>query len=835
MEINVYGLYFTILIVFSCLNCGTEASQNIAVGKSANQSSTHGHFTAERAVDGDVNQDYNYCSLTSWNQKASEAWWQVNLESLSDINSVKIYYRQIEPNHESTRRLDGFEVIVSSSSDNWRNKTRCYNDTVGRPYPEDVVTVPCVGRGRYLTIFNKHNAPVDNQYGSILELCEVQVYGCKRGMYGTNCTQTCPSGCFRYSCDPDNGNCKLACDYGKFGYSCASTCNCKDGGCNNVNGTCFRQECLAGWTGHNCSVECEQDTFGPNCIYQCHCLSGTCYRTNGTCTVAGCEAGWAGETCSEVCMKNQFGKDCKSICHCKSEGCDRFSGICKHTVCDDGWKGKQCDEACENGTFGNQCNSTCYCAVGSCNHISGKCVTPGCQEGWQGISCSERLVESKPNEPNVHNIIPTVVGIVIAVLLVAILCGIIVFVIRRVENLKTIISEYKPLEFETQYKSVNKKAHYVATQGPRQNTIDDFWRMIWQIKCGKIVMLTNLIENGKTGEIRNINHFHFTAWPDHGTPDPIQLMLFHRRYMEIESDQSGPPVIHCSAGIGRTGTFIALDALYKEGQKTREIDVYRYVHIMRENRMNMIQTKEQYVVLHEALLEAFQFKDTSHTKEEFCNGIYENDKDIKEEFERLNRSKPVFDQKEAYKGAKEKMNQCKNRNNNIVPVDRYRPYLMSHSPARTNYINAVILPDIEWLPKDSKELVCDSYTIQQTREPDICGETKETELVLRYGATERSIKLFQYQGWEITNDVPSSPNGILKLIEMVNSWKIAGDKGPITVICTYSMRYEEKIDIFHSVRLLQLRRPEFFLSLEQYRFCYKAVQEYLESANIYYN
>ncbi|KAJ8321777.1 hypothetical protein KUTeg_000248 [Tegillarca granosa] len=377
------------------------------------------------------------------------------------------------------------------------------------------------------------------------------------------------------------------------------------------------------------------------------------------------------------------------------------------------------------------------------------------------------------------------------------------------------------------------------------------------------------VTNTETGEIRSINHFHFTAWPDHGTPDPIQLMLFHRRFMEIKSDQSGPPIIHCSAGIGRTGTFIALDALYKEGQKTGEIDVFRYVNTMRENRMNMIQTKEQYVVLHEALLEAFQFKDTSHTKEYFSKGIYENDKDIKEEFERLNRSKPVFDEKEAYKGAKEKVNQCKNRNNTILPVDRYRPYLMSHSPARTNYINAVILPsyqehvgflatqyplpdtDVEWLPKDSEEMVCDSYTIQQTREPDICGETKETELVLRYEATERSIKLFQYQGWDITNDVPSSPNGILKLIEMVNSWKIAGEKGPITVICTdgakccgvfcliytiiQSMRYEDKVDIFQSVRLLQLRRPEFFSSLEQYRFCYNAVQEYLDSANIYYN
>ncbi|KAJ8321521.1 hypothetical protein KUTeg_000933 [Tegillarca granosa] len=129
---------------------------------------------------------------------------------------------------------------------------------------------------------------------------------------------------------------------------------------------------------------------------------------------------------------------------------------------------------------------------------------------------------------------------------------------------------------------------YIAAQGPKTTTVIYFWRMIWQIKSGIIVMLANPMEKGKnkcfkywpdvskvqvhgdlkitldsefeslyftnrklkvthqkTGEVRNVHHLHFTTWPDHGTPDPTQLVLFHRNYMETKSDLLGPPVVHC--------------------------------------------------------------------------------------------------------------------------------------------------------------------------------------------------------------------------------------------------------------------------------------------------
>ncbi|KAJ8322422.1 hypothetical protein KUTeg_000031 [Tegillarca granosa] len=252
------------------------------------------------------------------------------------------------------------------------------------------------------------------------------------------------------------------------------------------------------------------------------------------------------------------------------------------------------------------------------------------------------------------------------------------------------------------------KSIYVAAQVPKRTTVIDFWRMIWQIKSGIIVMLANPMEKGKnkcfkywpdvskiqihgdlkitldtefeslyftnrhlnvthqkTGEIRNVHHLHFTTWPDHGTPDPTQLVRFHRNYMKIKSDLLGPPVVHCSAGVGRTGTFIALDALYKYGKINDTVDVFEYVKVMRKNRMSMVQTKEQYIFLYGALLELFEFKETSLSKDEFLT-IGNQDKRIKAEFKNLVQNIPKYDSK-SYKGGMEKHNFLKNRSQNILP------------------------------------------------------------------------------------------------------------------------------------------------------------------------
>uniref|UniRef100_K1QFL4 protein-tyrosine-phosphatase n=1 Tax=Magallana gigas TaxID=29159 RepID=K1QFL4_MAGGI len=181
---------------------------------------------------------------------------------------------------------------------------------------------------------------------------------------------------------------------------------------------------------------------------------------------------------------------------------------------------------------------------------------------------------------------------------------------------------------------------YQIIDGPKNSTIADFWRMVWQENARIIVCLTNISEaktkkcakywpdlNDKhmEGDIsvrcqkeqtyaenvdkaeRDMFMFHYTQWPDHGVPEPLSLVVFHRHVMKtVEDHPMGYILVHCSAGIGRTGTFIALDALYKEGEITGKVNVPQYVEKMRNARMNMIQGEDQYKTVYMALLEAFR-------------------------------------------------------------------------------------------------------------------------------------------------------------------------------------------------------------------------------------
>ncbi|XP_007892481.2 receptor-type tyrosine-protein phosphatase alpha-like [Callorhinchus milii] len=190
----------------------------------------------------------------------------------------------------------------------------------------------------------------------------------------------------------------------------------------------------------------------------------------------------------------------------------------------------------------------------------------------------------------------------------------------------------------------NSDQEYIATQGPLKETLADFWRMIWTYNVSIIVMLTRCEENGKKkceeywpldrnpqqfGDIlvqvmsqnmypeyidrqfkvihvhyraeRIISHFHFLGWPDHGVPSPMDSIIsfvagfrHHAHFIK----KSGPTVVHCSAGVGRTGTFIGLDCLLQQIRNEQTINVFEMVHRMRLNRCFMVQTLDQYMLLH---------------------------------------------------------------------------------------------------------------------------------------------------------------------------------------------------------------------------------------------
>ncbi|XP_056002460.1 receptor-type tyrosine-protein phosphatase alpha-like isoform X2 [Ostrea edulis] len=285
------------------------------------------------------------------------------------------------------------------------------------------------------------------------------------------------------------------------------------------------------------------------------------------------------------------------------------------------------------------------------------------------------------------------------------------------------------------------KRSYIATQGPKPKTIADFWRMIWQEGVSIIVCLTNLKEgsknkcapywpdindkiqdgdlnirnlrekdyanctirqfkfyNGKEHKDREVVIFHYTRWPDHGVPDPLSLVIFHRHVMKTSSSYSGKcTVVHCSAGIGRTGTYIALDALYREGCRKGRINVPMYVRTMRKDRMNMIQGDDQYKTVYLALFESFRGKSRCLTTEQFlqeCGGesCYANAGDITmkspkcSEFEELLSLRKEYLQKDYESG---RANITANYTNSVLPVDRFMCRLC-YSKERSTYYNAVL-------------------------------------------------------------------------------------------------------------------------------------------------
>ncbi|XP_046571689.1 receptor-type tyrosine-protein phosphatase T-like [Haliotis rubra] len=200
---------------------------------------------------------------------------------------------------------------------------------------------------------------------------------------------------------------------------------------------------------------------------------------------------------------------------------------------------------------------------------------------------------------------------------------------------------------------------YIAAQAPKEQTLNDFWRMIWEQNCGKIVMLTNLVEktkvkcerywnttkplqagvftvtvareekrshwvirefmvqNKETRHTKTVLHFHFTAWPDHGVPEVTSLMEFVWGVRKTKSSLQGPLLVHCSAGIGRTGTYISIDYSMDRGQSEQKLDVFGYVSELRAQRKDMIQTHEQYKCVHLALAEAFSMGDTTLSGQKF--------------------------------------------------------------------------------------------------------------------------------------------------------------------------------------------------------------------------
>ncbi|KAF8766774.1 Receptor-type tyrosine-protein phosphatase mu like protein [Argiope bruennichi] len=281
---------------------------------------------------------------------------------------------------------------------------------------------------------------------------------------------------------------------------------------------------------------------------------------------------------------------------------------------------------------------------------------------------------------------------------------------------------------------------YIVTQGPLDNTVVDFWRMVWQENSPVIVMLMELVENGKKkcakywpddsmdcgdmhillihseqykdfvvrtilmrkiDEIRThrVIQYQYTGWPDQTVPLNVNsLIKFLKKIRDDHPVMGGPMVVHCSAGAGRSGTYIAIDALCQQAAEDKRVDVFRFVNNARHQRVHLVQTLEQYAFIYEALVEALQFEDTTVPLEKIGNYLKElnhiNTVDrrslILKQYNKLNKSQKKVDVSRCSVALSE-INIFKNRDPLTVPRDTARIVLESEDDddERSDYINAV--------------------------------------------------------------------------------------------------------------------------------------------------
>ncbi|XP_026119279.1 receptor-type tyrosine-protein phosphatase epsilon isoform X1 [Carassius auratus] len=507
-------------------------------------------------------------------------------------------------------------------------------------------------------------------------------------------------------------------------------------------------------------------------------------------------------------------------------------------------------------------------------------------------------------------------------------------------------SDYINASYIDGYREKNK---FIAAQGPKPETVGDFWRMVWEHKSATIVMLTNTRERKEEkcyqywpeqgcwiyGCVRVamedvtvlvdytirkfcvqhhaadgcraprlVTQLHFTSWPDFGVPlSPIGMLKFLKKVKTVNPAHAGPIIVHCSAGVGRTGTFIVIDAMMDMMHAEARVDVSGFVSKIRKQRCQLIQTDMQYSFIYQALLEHYLYGDTEldiaslegHLHKLHNTHTQMDRVGLEEEFRKLTNVRIM---KENMRTGNLPANMRKNRVLQIIPYDFNRVILsMKRGQEFTDYINASFLDGYrqkdyfiatqaplahtvqdfwrmvwEWKChsivmltelKEREQEKCvrywpgegsvsfGEYVLELKRET-LCETFSIRDMLLSYASEKqtRLVRQFHFHGWPEIG-IPSDGKGMIDIIAAVQKQQQQSGNNPIVVHCSAGagrtgtfialsnilerVKAEGLLDVFQTVKSLRTQRPHMVQTVEQYDFCYRVVQDFVDIYSDYAN